>query len=89
VPRNQGPWVRRRTLICIRVPNLQRRIAQLSGEAASLSLRELIVNENPIWNKYDQQMDEREISEWLCKRVMNCGKKEMRILFGSSAQPVR
>jgi hypothetical protein len=32
--------------ICVWVPNLLRRIAQLSGEAASMSLRELIVNEN-------------------------------------------
>jgi hypothetical protein len=32
--------------ICVWVPNLLRRIAQLFGEAASMSLRELIVNEN-------------------------------------------
>ncbi len=38
-----------RTFICIRVPNLLRRIAQqLSGEAGSMSLLELIVNENLI-----------------------------------------
>ena len=55
-----------------------------------MSLGGLIVNENLILGKYDQQIeDQREISEWLCKRGMNCGKKEMRIPFGSSAQPVR
>jgi hypothetical protein len=49
VPRNQGPWVRLRTFIYIRVPNLLRRMAQqLSGEAGSMSLSELIVNENLI-----------------------------------------
>jgi hypothetical protein len=45
VPRNQGPWVRLRTLSVLGVPNLLRRIAQLSGEAVSMSLRELTVNE--------------------------------------------
>jgi hypothetical protein len=41
------------------VPNLQCRIAQqLSGEAASMSLRELIVNENPNFDKYDQQIED-------------------------------
>jgi hypothetical protein len=45
VPRKQGPWVGY-VANCCRVPNLLRRIAQLSGEAASMSLGVLIVKES-------------------------------------------
>jgi hypothetical protein len=48
VPRNQGPWFGY-IPISDWVPKLLRGIAQqLSGEAASMTLRELIVNENLI-----------------------------------------
>jgi hypothetical protein len=47
VPRNQGPEVGY-VPIFVWVPNLPRRIAQLSGEAVSMSMRELTVNENLI-----------------------------------------
>jgi hypothetical protein len=45
VPRKQGPWVGY-VANCCRVPNLLRRIAQqLSGEAVSVTLEELIVKD--------------------------------------------
>jgi hypothetical protein len=75
--------------ISIWVPNLLRGMAQqLSGEAARMSLQELIVNENRISTRCDQQIeDQREISEWLCKRGMQLRKEGE--LSGSHLAPRR
>jgi hypothetical protein len=48
VPRNQGPWVRLRTLISVWVLNLLRRVAQLSGEAESMILGGVIVKDSQV-----------------------------------------
>ena len=53
-----------------------------------MSLGGLIVNENLILGKYDQQIeDQREISEWLCKRGMQLRKEGE--LCGSHLAPRR
>jgi hypothetical protein len=83
VPPNQGPWVQLRTLICIRVPNPLRRIAQLSGEAASMSLRELTVNENPKSTNMTSRSKTRvRFRNGSANEGCNCGKK------GSYADPI-
>jgi hypothetical protein len=50
VPQNQGPWFGYEPM-SVWVPNLERRIAQISGEAPSISLREPIVNQKSYSDK--------------------------------------
>jgi hypothetical protein len=59
VPWNQGPWVGYVSISVGCRTFCAESQKQLSGEAASMSLRELIVNENLIFDKYDQQIEDQ------------------------------